>query len=252
MKPFSFKAKAPGHNYSWRQQLQKNWVWEWRGLRGFSGAWLKSIWEVLVLSLQVVSSQIKIKCSKGAMDRVKIFYWLCWLADLEIFSGISILGEIILIPLLWIFLVVYLYHPLCFLIRVSCPRAGWLAGRRSRAGAGACHGSPLLQKHAPAQHCPAPYSKSLLLCFLAARDSCSQQPPCLEHWDKEMYNCIVILHDSAEKTRVKQQPPQNNQNCILTIHLCMLLWLCVILWFRKNKTDTEEEETHREIYFYLL
>lgn len=129
---------------------------------------------------------------------------------------------------------------------------GWLAGRRSRAGAGACHGSPLLQKHAPAQHCPAPYSKSLLLCFLAARDSCSQQPPCLEHWDKEMYNCIVILHDSAEKTRVKQQPPQNNQNCILTIHLCMLLWLCVILWFRKNKTDTEEEETRREIYFYLL
>lgn len=85
MKPFSFKAKAPGHNYSWRQQLQTNCVWEWRGLRGLFGAWLKPIWEVLVLSLQVVSSQIKIKCSKGTMERVKIFYWLCWLADLEIF-----------------------------------------------------------------------------------------------------------------------------------------------------------------------
>lgn len=103
-----------------------------------------------------------------------------------------------------------------------------LAGGRSRAGAGACHGSLLLQKHAPAQQCPAPYSKSLLLCFLSARDSCSQQPPCLEHWDKEMYNCIVMLHDSAEKTQVKQQPPQNNWSCILTIHLRMLLWLCVI------------------------
>lgn len=125
-----------------------------------------------------------------------------------------------------------------------------LAGRRSRAGAGACHGSPLLQKHAPAQHCPAPYSKSLLLCSLPARDSCSQQPPCLEHWDKERHNRIVMLHDSAEKTQVKQQPPQNNQSCILTIHLGMLLWLCVIFCDSEELKHTQRKRKPIERFIF--
>lgn len=116
--------------------------------------------------------------------------------------------------------------------------AGWLVGE-------GCwlRTAVLGQKPAMAPHCCRsmhqlstallrtlnPHYKSLLLCFLAARDSCSeQQPPCLVHWDKEMYNRTVILHDSAEKTQVKQKPPHNNRSCLLTIHLHMWLWFCVI------------------------